>query len=79
MLSDIELKEFPEEKHNLYKRPSFTDSDPIQIPHQFSKKEDIEITVFLTSQIAWGNRKMIKRVQIKHLFPSLLSPSILHG
>ena len=59
MLTENELKEFLEEKHDLYNRPSFINSDPIRIPHQFSKKEDIEIIAFLTSQIAWGNRRMI--------------------
>ncbi len=59
MLNNIELKEFLEEKHDLYNRPSFIDSDPIQIPHQYSKKEDIEIAGFLASTIAWGKRSMI--------------------
>jgi len=38
---------------------NFIESDPIQVPHQFSKKEDIEIAGFLTATIAWGNRKSI--------------------
>ena len=38
---------------------NFIDSDPIQIPHLFNKKEDIEISGFLTSVISWGNRKTI--------------------
>jgi len=59
MQSINEIKEFLEEKHDLYNQSSFIESDPIQIPHQFSKKEDIEIAGFLTSAIAWGNRKMI--------------------
>jgi len=29
------------------------------VPHKFSKKEDIEISGFLTATIAWGNRKSI--------------------
>ncbi|CAN0601879.1 unnamed protein product, partial [Ectocarpus sp. 12 AP-2014] len=42
-----------------YNHPSFLESDPIQIPHQFKKKEDVEISAFLTATIAWGNRKSI--------------------
>ncbi len=42
-----------------FNRFEFIENDPIQIPHQFSKKEDIEIAGFLSSTIAWGNRKMI--------------------
>ncbi|WP_452220828.1 TIGR02757 family protein [Lacinutrix salivirga] len=54
-----DLKEFLDAKVELYNRPDFISSDPIQIPHQFSKKEDIEISGFLTATIAWGNRKSI--------------------
>ena len=61
MPNTSEIKEFLEEKHDLYNQVSFIDSDPIQIPHLFSRKEDIEIAGFLTSSIAWGNRKMIIR------------------
>ncbi len=56
-----ELKEFLDEKYDLYNRPEFIETDPIQIPHQFTRKEDIEIAGFLASTIAWGNRKMIIR------------------
>lgn len=54
-----DLKEFLDEKVVLYNNPKFIESDPIQIPHQFSNKEDIEISAFLAATIAWGNRKMI--------------------
>ena len=54
-----ELKEFLDEKVVLYNSPSFIDTDPIQIPHLFKKKEDIEIIAFLVATIAWGNRKSI--------------------
>ncbi|MBZ9728957.1 TIGR02757 family protein [Salegentibacter sp. JZCK2] len=54
-----ELKSFLDFKVEQYNTPEFIDSDPVQIPHQFSKKEDIEIAGFLTATIAWGNRKSI--------------------
>ena len=54
-----ELKDFLDAKVLEYNQPSFLQSDPIQIPHLFSKKEDIEISGFLTATIAWGNRKSI--------------------
>jgi len=54
-----ELKEFLDEKATFYNRPKFIESDPIQIPHLFSQKEDIEIAGFLVATIAWGNRKSI--------------------
>ncbi len=58
-LKKAELKDFLDSKVMLYNHPKFIESDPIQIPHQFSKKEDIEIAGFLTATIAWGNRKSI--------------------
>ena len=54
-----ELKFFLDEKVELYNNPNFIESDPIQIPHLFSLREDIEIAGFLSATIAWGNRKMI--------------------
>ena len=54
-----ELKEFLDTKVDQYNNPKFIESDPIQIPHKFSLKEDIEIAGFLTATIAWGNRKSI--------------------
>lgn len=54
-----ELKEFLDAKVIQYDRPDFLVSDPLQIPHRFTKKEDMEISGFLTATIAWGNRKSI--------------------
>lgn len=56
-----ELKQFLDEKVELYNTPAFIESDPISIPHQYDLKEDIEIIGFLVATIAWGNRKMIIR------------------
>lgn len=54
-----ELQEFLDAKVVEYNNPKFIESDPIQVPHSFSKKKDIEIASFLTATIAWGNRKSI--------------------
>ncbi len=54
-----ELKEFLNTKAEQYEHPQFLEHDPLQVPHRFSKKEDIEISAFLTATIAWGNRKSI--------------------
>jgi len=53
------LEELLSEKAKYYNRPEFIESDPIQIPRRFRKKEDIEIAAFLTAVIAWGQRKTI--------------------
>ena len=58
-MTKAELKEFLDEKVLKYNNLDFIESDPIQIPHRFSLKEDIEIIGFLAATIAWGNRKMI--------------------
>lgn len=58
-MNHSELKSFLDEKVELYNNPNFIESDPVQIPHLFSIKEDIEIAGFLSATIAWGNRKMI--------------------
>jgi uncharacterized protein (TIGR02757 family) len=54
-----DIKEFLEEKYLLYNNQSFIPTDPVQIPHQFTKKEDIEIAGFFAATIAWGQRKSI--------------------
>ena len=54
-----ELKSFLDEKAELYNAPEFVENDPVQIPHRFSLKQDIEITGFLTATISWGTRKSI--------------------
>ncbi|GMN08779.1 TIGR02757 family protein [Croceitalea sp. MTPC9] len=58
-MNKSELKAFLDQKAALYEHPKFLESDPLQIPHRFNKKEDIEISAFLTATIAWGNRKSI--------------------
>lgn len=58
-MTNSELKSFLDEKVIQYNTLDFIESDPVQIPHLFSQKEDIEIAGFLTATIAWGNRKMI--------------------
>lgn len=54
-----DIRIFLEEKSSLYNRIEFIQSDPVQVPHMFSRKEDIEIAAFLTATIAWGKRQSI--------------------
>ena len=54
-----EIKSFLDHKVEQYNNPVFIETDPILIPHKFNKKQDIEISGFLTATIAWGNRKSI--------------------
>ncbi|HRB69698.1 MAG TPA: DUF2400 family protein, partial [Chitinophagales bacterium] len=45
--------------HDKYNHIDFIINDPIQIPHRFSKKQDIEIAGLFAATLAWGNRKSI--------------------
>lgn len=58
-LTKDEIHLLLEEKYDQFNRVSFIESDPISIPHLFSKKEDIEIAGFISATIAWGQRKTI--------------------
>ena len=42
-----------------FETPDFIKDDPIFFPHKYNDKKDIEISAFLTSWIAFGNRKLI--------------------
>jgi uncharacterized protein (TIGR02757 family) len=56
---DFEMKYLLDSRVKEYNRLDFIHSDPIQVPHRFSRKEDIEIAAFLTATISWGQRKSI--------------------
>ncbi|MFY0653265.1 MAG: TIGR02757 family protein [Cyclobacteriaceae bacterium] len=53
------LKPFLDEKFNLFNNPDFIANDPICIPHQFIKPQDIEIAGFFAATLAWGQRVTI--------------------
>lgn len=57
--TNYEIKLLLDDRAAKYNHPGFIATDPIQVPHRFSKKEDIEIAAFLTATIAWGQRKTI--------------------
>ncbi|KFF26207.1 TIGR02757 family protein [Chryseobacterium vrystaatense] len=67
MLNFEELKSFLNEKADQYNSLDFIEEDPIQIPHRFSLKQDVEIAGFLAATISWGNRKSIIRSADKML------------
>lgn len=62
------LKRLLDEKAEQYNCKEFIKDDPVQFPHQFSDKRDIEIAALLASVIAWGNRRMIINSGNKMLF-----------
>jgi uncharacterized protein (TIGR02757 family) len=59
MVTDI--KAFLDAKVAQYNRPEFIENDPIVIPHQFTRQQDIEIMGFWAATLAWGQRVTIIR------------------
>ncbi len=56
-----DLREWLDYGLTQYNRIEFIQNDPILIPHLFTQKEDIEISAFFVSLIAWGKRTSIIR------------------
>jgi uncharacterized protein (TIGR02757 family) len=56
---DIALKSMLDARYDAIHKESFIMDDPINIPHGFSLKEDIEIAGFFAATLAWGYRKTI--------------------
>lgn len=53
------LKEFLDRKVEEYNRPDFIPSDPVSIPHLFTRRQDVEIMGFFAATLAWGQRVTI--------------------
>ena len=68
-----EMRGFLDEKFKEYNTKSFIKDDPVQVPHLYSLKEDIEIAGFLAATIAWGKRSMI--IKNAHKMMDLLGNS----
>jgi uncharacterized protein (TIGR02757 family) len=56
LMETEDLKDLLNSKSEFYNNSSFIESDPVQIPHSFELKEDIEIAGFLAATLAWGKR-----------------------
>ncbi|MBP3925183.1 TIGR02757 family protein [bacterium] len=53
-----ELKILLDKLVETYETMDFIKDDPIQFPHRFSKKEDVEIAGFIASLFAFGKREL---------------------
>jgi len=60
-MNDAALKLYLDKKAAEFNRPAFIERDPVSIPHQFKRKQDIEISAFFAAMFAWGNRTTIIR------------------
>ena len=77
----LEIKQLLDSRVLEYNQLEFIETDPIQIPHRFTKKEDIEIAGFLTATISWGQRKSILKSANSMMEQMENSPSsrYMHG
>lgn len=53
------LKDFLDAKVDQFNRPGFIELDPISVPHQYKKKQDIEVAALIASVLAWGQRATV--------------------
>jgi uncharacterized protein (TIGR02757 family) len=76
-----DLKSFLDNKVELYNRPKFIETDPVQIPHKFARPQDIEISGFITATLAWGQRKTIisKSTELMRLMDNQPYDFLLHA
>ena len=56
---DNALRQWLEDGVTRFNQASFIKDDPISVPHQFTRLQDIEIAGFFTAIMAWGQRKTI--------------------
>src|SRR5437660_1362881 len=53
------IQELLANRYRIYNIPAFIPTDPVCIPHLFTRKQDIEISGFFAAILAWGQRKTI--------------------
>lgn len=56
-----ETRIFLEQKTSQFNTPAFIEGDPVKVPHQFSSRENKEISGMLAALLAWGQREVITR------------------
>ena len=67
------MKKLLDDLVKKYETKDFIKDDPIQFPHRFKKKEDIEISAFISSLFAFGRREMFIK-KLDRLFSLSSSP-----
>lgn len=79
-ITAVGLKDFLDEKVLKYNQLSFIDNDPISVPHQFRKKQDVEIAGLFAAVLAWGQRTTIirKSNELMRLFDNSPHEFVLH-
>jgi uncharacterized protein (TIGR02757 family) len=81
MTQDIAaIKALLDDRVSKYNQANFIPNDPVSIPHRFTKKQDIEISGFFASILAWGQRKTIINncIKLMNLMDNAPHDFILH-
>lgn len=55
----MHIKKKLDQLKSQYNTTTFIKNDPIQFPHQFKDRKDIEVVTFITATITWGKRALI--------------------
>ncbi|RSK24006.1 TIGR02757 family protein [Hymenobacter metallilatus] len=58
-MNHAQVRALLDEKYRHYDQPGFIALDPISIPHQFTLRQDIEISGLFAALLAWGRRPTI--------------------
>lgn len=58
-MNKLAIKDLLERQLDLYYTVDFINTDPISLPHYFSRKQDIEIIAFWIAMLSWGKRSII--------------------
>ncbi|UYZ63815.1 TIGR02757 family protein [Hymenobacter weizhouensis] len=58
-MNHAQVRALLDERYERYDQPAFIAADPISIPHQFSRRQDVEISGLFAALLAWGRRPTI--------------------
>ncbi|GGF22085.1 TIGR02757 family protein [Hymenobacter cavernae] len=58
-MNTAQLRKFLDDHYDRYDQPAFIANDPINIPHRFTQRQDVEISGLFAALLAWGQRKTI--------------------
>lgn len=64
-MTEKEIFAFLDEKADAFNHPEYINSDPLQIPHRYSVKQDIEISGFFAATLAWETEKVLLRMLLR--------------
>jgi len=60
-----DLKSLLDRQAERYENPGFISNDPVQVPHSFGQRADIEIAGLFAAVFSWGQRKSIIRKSLE--------------